>query len=81
MKVSVVKLAAGSAFVEIGNTRVICSVYGPRRIDRASEYSEKGKLWCDFKYSTNAIRFQKVARGQVWYTCRAVALSNRLFTA
>ncbi len=41
-----VKQAAGSAYVEVGGSAVLCSVHGPRAIKHASELSESGTLVC-----------------------------------
>ncbi|KAK8794860.1 hypothetical protein WA158_001840 [Blastocystis sp. Blastoise] len=46
-----VSTATGSCYIEIGNTKVICSVFGPRESPFSREYSDSGKLWCDVKYA------------------------------
>ncbi|XP_058256727.1 exosome complex component MTR3 [Hemibagrus wyckioides] len=45
-----VSQAKGSAYLEAGNTKVICSVYGPRETERKDETDMKsGRLVCDFR--------------------------------
>ena len=43
--------AKGSAYLEMGDTKVIVSVYEPKEIARQTEYNEVGILVCDFKYA------------------------------
>lgn len=47
----VVRSASGSAYVEMGNMKILCSVHGPRDSFIADGYNEKGKIMCDFKYA------------------------------
>ncbi|KAI5592887.1 hypothetical protein BDE02_04G181900 [Populus trichocarpa] len=49
-----VNSAAGSAYAEFGNTKVIVSVFGPRESKKAMMYSDKGKLNCNVSYTTFA---------------------------
>eukprot|EP01104_Vermistella_antarctica_P019289 TRINITY_DN7493_c0_g1_i1.p1 TRINITY_DN7493_c0_g1~~TRINITY_DN7493_c0_g1_i1.p1 ORF type:complete len:356 (+),score=116.17 TRINITY_DN7493_c0_g1_i1:125-1192(+) len=51
IKTGVVSQADGSAYVEFNNTKVICSVYGPRASPTMS-FSPVGQLHCEFKFST-----------------------------
>ncbi|KAI7898761.1 ribosomal protein S5 domain 2-type protein [Cokeromyces recurvatus] len=51
LKSGLVTQANGSAYIEIGNTKVTCAVYGPRQLKKA-EFSPLCKLNCDFKFST-----------------------------
>lgn len=46
METGFVKRAAGSAYVAMGNTKVRCTVQGPRAIKRAAEFGEDGSLAC-----------------------------------
>mmetsp|Transcript_722 Transcript_722/g.730 ORF Transcript_722/g.730 Transcript_722/m.730 type:complete len:253 (-) Transcript_722:127-885(-) len=44
--------ANGSSYVEIGSTKVISSIHGPRAIPaRGSIFSDKGQFECDFRYA------------------------------
>lgn len=52
MKAGVVSQAQGSAYIEMGNTKVICAVYGPREVLRREDFSMTGILKCDFKFAT-----------------------------
>ena len=51
MKTGVVSQAKGSAYIEQGNTKVICAVYGPREVQKKSDFSLNGQLFCEFKYA------------------------------
>ncbi|XP_050302303.1 exosome complex component MTR3 [Anthonomus grandis grandis] len=48
---SIVSQAKGSAYVEIGNTKVIVSVFDPREIPNKVDYALKGEVSCEFKYA------------------------------
>eukprot|EP01041_Mallomonas_annulata_P003524 gene3524-7011_t len=45
--------ANGSAYIEIGKTKVICAVHGPRSTtsQRSGTFSDMGQLECDFRYA------------------------------
>jgi len=62
MKTGAVSQAVGSAYIEINNTKVIAAIYGPRQSKKA-EFTEQGKLWCDFKFAPFA-QLQRRKRGQ-----------------
>jgi len=53
MKIGVISQANGSAYMEMRNTKVLCGIYGPRQTGK-SEFSEKGKIQCDFKFASFA---------------------------
>ncbi|GMN24831.1 hypothetical protein TIFTF001_000718 [Ficus carica] len=55
-----VNAAAGSAYAEFGNTKVIVSVFGPRESKKAMMYSDIGRLNCNVSYAT----FATPVRGQ-----------------
>ncbi|POO01217.1 Guanosine pentaphosphate synthetase I/polyribonucleotide nucleotidyltransferase [Trema orientale] len=55
-----VNAAAGSAYAEFGNTKVIVSVFGPRESKKAMMYSDIGRLNCDVSYTA----FATPIRGQ-----------------
>lgn len=47
-----VSQAKGSAYIEAGNTKLMCSVYGPRETERKDETDMKsGRLLCDFRFA------------------------------
>lgn len=50
MKVGIVTKAQGSAYIEMGDTKLICAVYGPREVLKREEFSLKGKVSCEFKF-------------------------------
>ncbi|CRK95708.1 CLUMA_CG009165, isoform A [Clunio marinus] len=51
--------AKGSCYIENGNTKIICAVFELREIPRISKYSEKGQIYCDFKYAAFSRRMRK----------------------
>ncbi|XP_058953050.2 exosome complex component MTR3 [Pocillopora verrucosa] len=51
LRSGVVSQARGSAYIEMQNTKVTCAVYGPRESQRQQEFSERGKLTCEFKFA------------------------------
>ncbi|KAI9491510.1 ribosomal protein S5 domain 2-type protein [Zychaea mexicana] len=51
LKTGLVTQANGSAYIEVGNTKAVCAVYGPRQLKR-SGFSSNGTLNCEFKFST-----------------------------
>ncbi|CAH1247339.1 EXOSC6 [Branchiostoma lanceolatum] len=52
----VVSQATGSAYIELGQTKVIAAVYGPREIARREEFTMKGRLCCELKFATFSCR-------------------------
>lgn len=50
MKVGIITKAQGSVYMELGNTKLIAAVYGPKEIVRREEFSLKGKVFCEFKF-------------------------------
>ncbi|XP_030760221.1 exosome complex component MTR3-like [Sitophilus oryzae] len=51
LKNGAVSQAKGSAYIEMGQTKVIVSVFDPREIPNRSDYSLKGELYCEFKFA------------------------------
>ncbi|KAI4466531.1 exosome complex component [Holotrichia oblita] len=51
MKTDIVSQAKGSAYIEIGKTKVVVSVFDPREIPNKNEYSLNGELYCEFKFA------------------------------
>jgi len=60
LKTDAVPQAVGSSYIEVGNTKVICSVYGPREIPKRDDFSMNGCLSCEFKFATFS---EKIRRG------------------
>ncbi|XP_041354122.1 exosome complex component MTR3-like [Gigantopelta aegis] len=56
LRAGVTSQAHGSAYIEQGQTKVICSVYGPREVLRKEDFSMKGQLTCEFKFATFSCR-------------------------
>lgn len=51
LNLGLISQAKGSAYYEIGNTKIICSVYGPREVMRRKDFQINGQLYCEFKYA------------------------------
>ncbi|KAL1926827.1 hypothetical protein VTP01DRAFT_5473 [Rhizomucor pusillus] len=51
LKTGLITQANGSAYIEAGNTKVVCAVYGPRQLKRAG-FSSNGILNCELKFAT-----------------------------
>ncbi|XP_055936226.1 uncharacterized protein LOC129965947 [Argiope bruennichi] len=51
LQVGIVPSVTGSAYLECGKTKIICSVNGPRDVLNKSDSSVKGQLYCEFKYA------------------------------
>ncbi|KAG8194072.1 hypothetical protein JTE90_003017 [Oedothorax gibbosus] len=51
LHVGIVPTVTGSAYIECGKTKIICSVNGPRDVLHKNESSAKGQLFCEFKYA------------------------------
>jgi len=41
----------GSAYIEVGDTKVLVSVYEPKEIPRLAEFRASGEIQVDFKYA------------------------------
>ena len=54
LKTGAVTAAAGSAYAEIGQTKVIVSVFGPRESYKAEAFSGIGRLNCHVQYTSFA---------------------------
>lgn len=50
MKVGIITKAQGSVYLEMGNTKLIAAIYGPKEIVKREEFSLKGKVFCEFKF-------------------------------
>lgn len=70
-----VSAASGSAFLEVGLTKVVCSVFGPRANAAADGFSGRGNLHCDFKFAPFARAGERTEAGQ---TDRERELSRQL---
>lgn len=51
LKCGVISRAKGSAYIELGRTKVIVAVFDPREIPKQNKYSVNGELYCDLKFS------------------------------
>merc|ERR1711860_402527 len=59
LKTGTITKAKGSAYIEQGQTKVICAVYGPREIPKRSDFSMKGILNCTFEHTPYAKSVRK----------------------
>ncbi|KAG8970738.1 hypothetical protein FRC03_004120 [Tulasnella sp. 419] len=51
LKRGLISQANGSAYIETGQTKIACAVYGPRQAAKNAPYSEHGKLNIDVKFA------------------------------
>jgi len=51
MKTGIISQAKGSAYIEQGNTKVVCGVYGPREVQKKSDFRLNGQLFCELKFA------------------------------
>lgn len=56
LKTGVISQASGSSYIELGKTKVIVGVYGPRQSDRREAFREKGHISVDMKLASFATR-------------------------
>lgn len=52
LKVGIISQAKGSAYIEMGNTKVVCSVFDPREVPNKVGYSVQGEIYCEFKFAS-----------------------------
>lgn len=76
MDTKVISRAAGSAYVELGDTKVMAAVYGPRQSERKFGFSDRGRLNCELNFTSVA---QKV-RGKQQQRVSRKELSAQLTT-
>ena len=55
LRTGVISCAAGSAMLELAQTKVVCSVYGPHATE-GREYLDKGQLECSLRFASFARR-------------------------
>uniref|UniRef100_A0A2M4AVJ4 Putative exosome component 6 n=1 Tax=Anopheles triannulatus TaxID=58253 RepID=A0A2M4AVJ4_9DIPT len=77
-KVGLVSTAKGSAYIELGNTKAIVSVFDPREIPKQSKYCALGELYCDFKFSPFASLLRKTPQSDTRGRSLAAALASAL---
>lgn len=51
--------ATGSAYCEIGATKVICAVHGPKDIEQKEDFQMTGKIRCEFKFAPFSCKKRK----------------------
>ncbi|XP_011706780.1 PREDICTED: exosome complex component MTR3-like [Wasmannia auropunctata] len=60
LKTGIISQAKGSAYIEMGDTKVICSVFDPREIPNKTGYCVQGELFCEFKFAPFSHRKRKL---------------------
>jgi len=60
LKTGIISQAKGSAYIEMGDTKVICSVFDPREVHNKTGYCVKGELFCEFKFASFSHRKRKL---------------------
>ncbi|XP_001657962.2 exosome complex component MTR3 [Aedes aegypti] len=78
MKLGVVSTAKGSAYLELGNTKVIVSVFDPREIPKQNKFRALGELYCDFKFSPFACIHRKNPQTDAEERSLAAAMTKAL---
>ncbi|KAF4521574.1 hypothetical protein B566_EDAN001294 [Ephemera danica] len=59
LKTGVVSQAKGSAYLEMGDTKILCSVFDPREKPRGAEHNLRGDIYCEFKFASFSSRRRK----------------------
>lgn len=59
VKCGLVSEATGSAYCEVGATKVICAVHGPKDIEQKEDFQMVGKIRCEFKFSPFSCKKRK----------------------
>lgn len=62
MRTGVISQSKGSAYIELGKTKVICSVFDPREIPNRNEFSINGELFCEFKFAPFSFKKRRHVR-------------------
>ena len=60
LKTGVVSKAKGSAYIEMGNTKVVCSVFDPREVPNKNGYCVQGEIYCEFKFAPFSCQKRKI---------------------
>ncbi|CAL4062526.1 unnamed protein product [Meganyctiphanes norvegica] len=59
MSVGVITQAKGSAYVEIGDTKVVCGVYGPKEVQRGNDFKMTCQVLCEVKFAPFSCTIRK----------------------
>ncbi|KAJ1490167.1 ribosomal protein S5 domain 2-like protein [Baffinella frigidus] len=62
MSVGTVAQAPGSAYLEVGNVKVLCSVHGPRSDAASAAFSNTGRLSCSSAIEAAELQVQQALR-------------------
>ena len=60
LKTGVVSQAKGSAYIEMGETKVVCSVFDPREVPNKNGYGVQGEIYCEFKFAPFSCQKRKI---------------------
>jgi len=73
--------SAGSALVELGHTKVLCAVHGPRTASSSfgkTEFHSEGSLNCEFRYAPEFGASQRDGASSAFLSNEEVELSARV---
>lgn len=70
--------ARGSAYIEMGQTKVTVAVFDPREIPKNNKFREEGDLFCDFKFSPFSCVRRKPPQPDAEQKSLALALKRAL---
>ncbi|OAD56635.1 Exosome complex component MTR3 [Eufriesea mexicana] len=59
-KICIVSQAKGSAYIEMGDTKVVCSVFDPRELPNKNGYCIQGEIYCEFKFASFSCQKRKI---------------------
>ncbi|XP_076633534.1 exosome complex component MTR3 [Colletes latitarsis] len=60
LRTGIVSQAKGSAYIEMGNTKVVCSVFDPREVPNKNGYCMQGEIYCEFKFAPFSCQKRKI---------------------
>ena len=64
LSTGVMSKAQGSAYIEQGRTKVMVGVWGPREVQRRSDFSMSGSLTAEFKFAPFSRRSERASAGE-----------------
>ncbi|MCL4139123.1 UNVERIFIED_CONTAM: hypothetical protein GTU68_007856, partial [Idotea baltica] len=59
MTLDIISQAKGSSFIEAGDTKVVCGVYGPREVQRGTDFKLTGQVSCEVKFAPFSSKVRK----------------------
>ena len=80
LRTGVVSSASGSALIELGHTKVLCSVFGPHATE-GRDYLEEGQLECSLRFATFARRAARSTRQVMGGSAEERSMSHEMAAA